>query len=381
MGTIYQTPTGDIPTEVALFAYEEGDTPIEAVLGFKGGTIRLDFHDFSDLQEMSAGEQESSKFPQPIVRFEYMPYAESGVFMWLLETERCTWAWISEYPVERGKEDFAAAKARSVERDRKYRVRRALQRIFHRLLPSIGRPLRTPLNKANRLLNEGITAQESGKYDLAEKCYRQSLALYSRHRDVLTWAKGHHQMGNVNIGRRKWGSARRWHLRSLELARIHSLSAVETHSLYWLGHIELSAMRGDFGFEYFRQSWESARHGNDTKDLANALLGMGTSRTLTGDFDEASRYLEGALAADEQLVPRNVLRQLQSLSSLVNCCVLKNDIVRAREVVQQAETVARQRNDAEALQQVQTMRSLVERAKAVQSEFDAFQKRQKSRRE
>jgi len=45
-------------------------------------------------------------------------------------------------------------------------------------------------------------------YGGEEKHYRRSMALFSTHKDILTWTKGHHQMGNVNIERMNWASGR-----------------------------------------------------------------------------------------------------------------------------------------------------------------------------
>ena len=152
------------------------------------------------------------------------------------------------------------------------------------------------LNEANLFLNLGIAAQESKNFKLAEKHYRRSLGLFDKHKDQLTWAKGHHQMGNVNFERGDYGSARRWHLRALELARRNGFQQLESSALYWLGTIGLHGEEDDFGFSHYQQSAEAARFSNGANDLANALFGMGTARARIGSsLEEAISHYKAAL--------------------------------------------------------------------------------------
>jgi tetratricopeptide (TPR) repeat protein len=375
VATKYTTPDGLSPTHVESFEYEQGVFILQATFRMPmGAMLRLDFYDFSDLVEstsMSADsfdsmpELFSPAFPQSIQQFEYATHNEKDIFRWSLRTEECSWEWISEFPIEASKGMIAEAEKRRIDRDRKYKFGRAIRKLLGRLVSGsreLPAGVDSPLNEANLFLNLGIAAQESKNFKLAEKHYRRSLKLFDRHKDQLTWAKGHHQMGNVNFERGDYDSARRWHLRALELARKNKFQQLEASALYWLGTIGLHSKEDDFGFGHYQQSAEAARSSKGANDMANALFGMGTARTRTGGFEEAISHFKAALRA-EQALPGNTVRQLQCLSSIVNCYILARDLGQATLFAKQAEEIAREKSSVEAVKQVKDMFSTIQEAR------------------
>jgi tetratricopeptide (TPR) repeat protein len=382
MATNFVALNGETPVQIETFEYEEDVWILQANFKLASGkSLRLDFYDFSDLHEVCVGGEPAAFLPLPILEFVHTEQPMEGdVYCWRLRTDRCAWTWCSEFPVEPEKANIALAEQRRIERDRKYSFWRRVKKLFGRkslplalqpsdldqLLESLGlsagNSFPRALNEANHLLDLGIAAQEKNQFDVAEKRYRKSIDLYSEHRDALTWAKGHHQMGNVNIAREHWGSARRWHLRSLEIARRNGLHQIEASSLYWLGHIELTMAAGDCGFDQFEASKAASVRADSSIDLANALFGMGSAQMARENYREALGHFGAALRAEEAL-PQNVVRQLQCHSSMVICAAMLPDFAGAEQFAQRAKALAQRKASAEAIKLVHGMFAFIEVAR------------------